>query len=169
MTLNTLANTNVTVKVYYIVGGVLRNSVIAKLSAIITSLLFGGDVDEGQHKEAAGEVAFTTNRYVCRSENNKKCIWPDRSSSWGRFICISKCANWIYDIKPYICMEYRRCRGGLLAGLFILGSESCKYIPKQYNEQYIKQRKCQCAHSVRKKSVTIYDDCIAISERRWAA
>ena len=64
-------SSNLESAVYYfipLVGGVLRNPVISRLTSIFTSLLFGGDVDEAVIETTAKEVDTRTNK------DTKECV-----------------------------------------------------------------------------------------------
>jgi len=83
-----------------LVGGVLRNPVISRLTAIFTSLLFGGDVDEAEAERAAGKdcTSFTAvnskdefdrvpYRQTCSHQNYKSrfCLHIGNNSTSDNF------------------------------------------------------------------------------------
>lgn len=156
-------------------GGVLRNPVIARLTAIITSLLFGGDVDEGQYKEAAGKGAGSLAEY--RQSVYRKLDSHFKRQNWGAVnsyddaACRSVCNNDNdTDVKRFGSYFVEHRRPTVLLFRRAAGSntdnktdKSAKCICRDF---FIRQLDIFLFRSRRIKSSS---HSIVISERRWAA
>lgn len=135
-----------------LVGGVLRNPVISRLTAILTSLLSGGDVVEAEHKEAVGEGARKTTEY---SDNKTSRISYNKRYStniWGIFLGSKHISKWMVA-APILVSIRELCDHNS-------GSRSIRPdTDNRVQHQSFAANYCACA----------VHEGIAISERRWAA
>lgn len=133
----------------YIVGGVLRNPVISRLTAIFTSFLSGGDVDEAEAEKNADEAGSPPNtHYLTRIPRRHK------NSKLGLL--------WVHSLK---CAKrshnYRVCGGVVYEHSGVL--HTCLSGKHSIHSRYAK-----CNDNKLENTDYVYIP-IAISERRWAA
>lgn len=149
-------------KIYGIkMGGVLRNPVISRLTAIFTSLLFGGDVNETEAERIVGKGIdphcrqYLKDRFDCHRIKN---LVKHNDSSRRECNCDNKYRKERIQTN-YTCRFFDIPRFNSAARDLVAWKQSRLYSQKSYGCFGFETNGCFCdLHQV-----------VAISERRWAA